>query len=81
MSQNRYDTFDSRVAGIPCQIRVLEITGYVPATRYQPSERECITAFDVLDRRGRPALWLERKLTDADIDRINDEYFSDYWEA
>lgn len=29
--------------------------------------------FDVLDRRGRPAPWLERKLTDADRERIEYE--------
>jgi hypothetical protein len=26
--------------------------------------------WEVLDRRGRPAAWLERKLTDADCQRI-----------
>jgi hypothetical protein len=29
--------------------------------------------FDILDRRGRPAPWLERKATDADRERITEE--------
>jgi hypothetical protein len=29
--------------------------------------------WDVLDRRGRPAAWLERKLTDDDRQRIEQE--------
>jgi hypothetical protein len=36
------------------------------------------TEFDytVCDRRGRPAPWLEKKLTRADEARIHDEYFA-----
>jgi hypothetical protein len=33
--------------------------------------------FNVLDRRGRPAPWLERKMTDADSMRIKTEILED----
>ena len=69
--------FDSQIAGIPCQI---EITEYV---RSVPSNRNCDPADDpydpgtlewrVLDRKGYPAVWLEAKMTPADMDRIDSE--------
>lgn len=63
------------VCGIPCRARM---TYYVPADpgrTYGPPEH-CYPPefeevdFTILDRRGRPAPWLERKLSDADVDRI-----------
>ena len=73
-------TFATRVAGIPCKIEVtyyaaavpmrLTGTGYGDADPPEPEEFE----FAVLDRRGRPAPWLERKLTEADSDRLLAEY-------
>jgi hypothetical protein len=39
-----------------------------------PSEGGC-GDWEVLDRRGRPAPWLERKLTDRERSRIDDEVF------
>ena len=58
-------TFDSKVAGIPCQIRVDEYT-VVPPWRGSastcPSSDEIV--YTVLDRRGREAMWLERKITE-----------------
>lgn len=70
------DTFDARVAGIPCQIGVIEFDR-VPADRSANNPQdyygytEC--EFDVLDRNGRPALWLERKMTDGDRFAIEDK--------
>jgi len=68
--------FDSRIAGIPCQI---EITHYTPAERKivtcttidppDPGELE----WQVLDRKGYPAAWLEAKMTRDDVWRIDDE--------
>ena len=62
------------IAGIPCQIEVThcfvqKALGQMcdsdwDATGYAEIE------FDVLDRRGRPAPWLAKKLTQADTDRI-----------
>lgn len=69
---------ESRVAGIPCLIGVSHFDcvrgsySYNAASDmdyYGYSESE----WDVLDRRGRPAAWLERKLTSADRDRIEQE--------
>jgi len=66
----------TRVAGIPCQAALtyyspgvpMRITGsgFGDADPPEPDEIE----FDILDRRGRPAPWLERKMTDSDHDRI-----------
>ena len=83
---------EARVAGIPCIIGVIDWEAYVPAftsgppDRCYPSEGGC-GSWDVLDRRGRPAPWLERKLTDSDRDRIEQEVFDhmeggndDYWD-
>jgi hypothetical protein len=69
---------ESRVAGIPCLIGVTHFDcvrgsySYNAASDmdyYGYSESE----WDVLDRRGRPAAWLERKLTDDDRQRIEQE--------
>ena len=69
---------ESRVAGIPCLIGVTHFDcvqgsySYNAASDmdyYGYSESE----WDVLDRRGRPAAWLERKHTDDDRQRIEQE--------
>ena len=69
---------ESRVAGIPCLIGVSHFDcvrgsySYNAASDwdyYGYSESE----WDVLDRRGRPAAWLERKLTDDGRQRIEQE--------
>ena len=46
---------ESRICGIPCQIRVVG------------------DSWQVLDRKGYKALWLERKLTAADKRRIENQ--------
>lgn len=74
--------FESTVCGIPCRIRVTSYDAYVPAytsglpENCYPAEGGC-GDWEVLDRRGRPAPWLERKLTDAEIDRIDEEVFEE----
>jgi hypothetical protein len=69
---------ESRVAGIPCLIGVSQFDCVRGSYSYNAtsdmdyygySESE----WDVLDRRGRPAAWLERKLTDDDRQRIEQE--------
>ena len=55
--------FDSRIAGIPCQIEVI-------------SWRD--STFDVLDRKGYRARWLENKLTQDDCVRIAHEMYDFY---
>lgn len=70
-------TFETKISGIPCQIQILSwstgrcnrvghIDNWLPD---DPAELE----FEVLDRNGRPALWLERKMTDKDQERIETE--------
>lgn len=72
------DSFTSKVAGIPCVIKVdrFYVTqgtysrqAETPDEYYGAQEIE----FTVCDRNGRPAAWLERKLTDDDCSRIEEE--------
>lgn len=69
---------ESRVAGIPCIIRVTHFESVRGSYNYNaPSDMDYYgyteSEWEVLDRRGRPAAWLERKLTDADRSRIDQE--------
>lgn len=67
--------FEYRLAGIPCIIeaesRVIKGQGYSA-----PSDLDARgwveSTFRVLDRRGRYAAWLERKLTDKSTQAINE---------
>lgn len=66
---------DSKVAGIPCIIGVTEYNECKGSHSYDaPSDLDYYgyteMEFDVLDRRGYPAAWLERKLDDSERDRI-----------
>lgn len=73
-------TFRTTVSGIPCLCEVLTYsealpmritgTGFGDADPPEPGEFE----YRILDRRGRYAEWLERKLTDEDDERLEDEY-------
>jgi hypothetical protein len=61
--------FDSRVAGIPCQIGVVNYEKHAPMSVHKAhSDLEFYgyseANYVVLDRRGRPAPWLQRKLDD-----------------
>lgn len=66
--------FDTRVAGIPCQVEVTFYSAGYPGSRYGnrgegiPPEPEEIE-FRLLDRKGYRARWLEKKL---DEHRTND---------
>jgi hypothetical protein len=69
---------ESRVAGIPCLIGVTHFVSVRGSYSYNaPSDMDYYgyteSEWDVLDRRGRPAAWLERKLTDDDRQRIEQE--------
>ena len=76
---------ETRVAGIPCIIGVTEYECVKGSYSYHAASdwdyygyTEC--EFDVLDRRGRKAAWLERKLTDKITREIEEEiaeYFND----
>ena len=73
--------FEARVSGIPCLIRVLSWDRYRPARVSGPPE-ECYPAeggegeWELLDLRGRPAAWLERKLDCDERARIDELVFN-----
>jgi len=69
---------ESRVAGIPCIIGVVEyfsVAGSYSQNAASDWDYHGYSESDwvVCDRRGRPAPWLERKLTDKDSSRIEFE--------
>ena len=51
-----------RVCGIPAMARVTDYTPRSPATWWRPAEGPDLE-WEVRDRRGRPAAWLEAKLS------------------
>ncbi len=70
--------FPSSIQGIPCQIRAVWYPfhrGYFERGGLQisPDEPAGIEEYEVLDRDGRPAPWLERKIKDRDDDRIRED--------
>lgn len=69
---------ESRVAGIPCIIGVTHFESVKGSFDYHADSdwdyhgyTDC--EFEVLDRRGRKAAWLERKLTDDMTQKIESE--------
>ena len=73
------DQFEHRVAGIPCQIGVTHFFRQAPwkgSAHTAPSDMDYYgyteMEYDILDRRGRPAAWLESKMTDADHDSVKE---------
>ena len=75
-------SFLTRVAGIPCQCEVLEYQPYQPmritGSGYgdaDPPEDE-VFEFRLLDLKGYPAAWLEKKVTEDIICRLKEEYLS-----
>ena len=73
--------FETRVCGIPCIVRVTSWDAYVPAKVGGPPEY-CYPAeggegdWEILDTRGRPAPWLEKKMTDRDHRLLSEEVFN-----
>lgn len=73
-----------RVAGIPCLIGVTEFHKVAP---WKGSAASCPSSddwygytdieFEVLDRRGRPAPWLEKKMNRADIKAAIHDHFKE----
>ena len=67
--------FPYRIAGIPCLIDVKYYEPVVPGRKFGPPEH-CYedeggyAEYDVCDVRGRPAPWLESKMTNAERDRV-----------
>ena len=78
MKRNNYIAeIEHRVCGIPCIIGVTDYEGYTPAYNSGPPEN-CYPAeggsgdFEILDRKGYRAKWLEKKLTARDEDAIQE---------
>ena len=72
MAKSAYD-FESHVQGIPCKVKVTYTTPYIPESWNGPAEGGDFE-FELLDRRGYPAKWLEKKLTPKDVERLEKEY-------
>lgn len=75
--RNYVATIETRVRGIPCLIGVNNFERHRGSFSYNaPSHDDYYghTEFDweLLDRKGYRADWLAKKLTDADIDFIED---------
>ena len=72
----------TRCAGIPCIARVTHYLKQQPLGTSADSDWDCYgyeeIEFDLCDQRGRPAPWLERKLSDQDNDRIQNEISEAY---
>ncbi len=72
--------FDSRINGIPCKIEVTDYQPYIPMRvtgpgfgDADPPEDEYFE-YNVLDRRGRPAPWLERYMNPDVDERLLSEF-------
>ena len=72
--------FDTYVNGIPCKCEVHSYSPYVPMRitgsgqgDADPPELEEFD-FQILDRRNKPAPWLEKYLTPHDEERLCEEY-------
>jgi len=61
-----------RAAGIPALARVHSYLPYTAATWHAPAEGPEVE-WELLTRRGKPAPWLERKLSRQDRDDIESE--------
>lgn len=69
--------FSTRIAGIPCLVNVTHLLHQPALGRRADNSADAYgyteCEFEVLDSRGRPAPWLERKVTPADERRIGAE--------
>jgi hypothetical protein len=73
--------FATKVRGIPCVCRVTHYRPFVPGRISGPPE-DCYPSegaefeFELLkaNGKGKPMLWLQEKMTDDDINQLQDEY-------
>ena len=72
--------FSTKVNGIPCQVKVTHFMPATPMRVYGPEMEDAEEGepeefeFELLDRRGRPATWLDRYVTDEVAERIAEEH-------
>lgn len=71
------DSIESTVSGIPCQVVVAHFIDQKPDHSCTDSDLDyhgyTEIEFEVFDRKGYRAKWLEAKLTDEDVKRIEAE--------
>jgi hypothetical protein len=78
LKENTMSTIITHIQGIPCKAKMTYYSPARSARVYGPPE-DCYEAedaevdFTILDRRGRSAAWLEKKMTDDDVFRIEGE--------
>ena len=67
---------ETRIAGIPCRVEMTRCFVQRPLGPRCDSDLDCYgyheVEFDVLDRNGRPAPWLERKMNDSERVKIEE---------
>ena len=72
--------FHSKVCGIPCIVKVITYRKAVPVKIWGSGMGDCDPPepeefeFQLLDRKGYSAAWLESKLTPADEQRIYEDF-------
>lgn len=70
--------FNTYVGGIPCICRVTDYQREKQWSQDRYGEvhppEPAVFEFVILDRKGYPAAWLEKKLTSDDSTRLYDEY-------
>ena len=78
---------ETQIQGIPCLVDVTTFTLVKPwphGAHTCPSSDDYYgyteIEFDVLDRKGYKAAWLERKITDLDKERIKEDVLNAYLE-
>lgn len=73
MTKQRGD-FDTHIGGVPCQIKITHYHKQKPLGPRADSDIDCYgytdAEYTVLDYKGYPALWLDRKIKDEDNERI-----------
>jgi hypothetical protein len=73
--------FDTAICGIPCKIRITYWEPYVPAKVSGPPE-DCYPSeggygeWEILDSHGRPAPWLESKMSLQERASMSQEVFN-----
>lgn len=70
-------TIESRISGIPCLIGIKDYFKQEAQGRGADSDCDCYgyseSDWDVLDRKGYKAKWLEKKLTSKEEEKINNQ--------
>lgn len=63
--------FGTKVRGIPCLIRFSVCGEHEPPSEFCPGDEPQIDRVEVCDCRGRPADWIEEKMTTHDEEMLH----------